>query len=73
MGHQPFPLAVAYNSLQTNILIDRDSRPQLTDYRFIATISDPDIVYFSTASPYAVRYVAPELLNPPVSVWRMAI
>ena len=62
-----FPLAVADDYTQTNILIDRDFRPRLTDYGLIAIISDPNTVDpGSTTSPSVgtVRYMAPELLNP---------
>jgi len=51
----------------TNILIDRDFHPRLTDYGLIAIISDPNTVDpGSTTSPSVgtVRYMAPELLNP---------
>jgi len=61
-------LAIADDSAQTNILIDRDFHPRLTDYGLVAIISDPNIVDpVSTASPLVgtVRYMAPELLNPP--------
>ena len=52
---------------QTNILIDRDFHPRLTDYGLTAIISDPNTVDpGSTTSPSVgtVRYMAPELLNP---------
>ena len=62
---QPLPLAAAYNSTQTNILIDHDFHPRLTDYGLITTVLDPDTVYSNVVSPYAIQYVAPELLNPP--------
>jgi len=67
MHHQSFPLTVADDSTQTNILIDRDFHPRLTDYGLIAIISDPNTVDpGSTTSPSVgtVRYMAPELLNP---------
>lgn len=51
----------------TNILIDRHSRPRLSDYGITPIISDPTIVDpGSTTSPSAgtVRYMSPELLNP---------
>jgi serine/threonine protein kinase len=63
--HQPFPLAAAYDSTQTNILIDRDFHPRLTDYGLVTTILDPDTVYSNVVFPYAIQCVAPELLNPP--------
>jgi hypothetical protein len=66
--HHPFLLSTADGSAQTNILIDRDFHPRLTDYGFVAIISDPNIVdHFSAASPLAgtVQYMAPELLDPP--------
>jgi serine/threonine protein kinase len=52
---------------QTNILIDSDFHPRLTDYGLITIISDPNTVDpGSTTSPSdgTVRYMAPELLNP---------
>ena len=52
---------------QTNILIDHDFHPRLTDYGLIPIISDPNKVDpGSTTSPTVgtVRYMAPELLNP---------
>ena len=52
---------------QTNILIDRDFHPRLTDYGLVAIISDPNTVDpGNTTSPPVgtVRYMAPELLNP---------
>ena len=67
MRHQPFPLAVADKFAQTNILIDRDFHPRLTDYGLVAIITDPNIVDpVSTVSPSddTFRYMAPELLNP---------
>lgn len=51
----------------TNIVIDSDFHPRLTDYGLIAIISDPSTVDpGSTTSPSVgtVRYMAPELLNP---------
>jgi len=63
----PFPLATADDLAQTNILIDHDFRPRLTDYGLVAIISDPNTVDpGSTTSPSVgtVRYMAPELLNP---------
>jgi len=53
---------------QTNIVIDRDFNPRLTDYGLIAIVSDPTTVDpGSTTSPTigTVRYMGPELLNPP--------
>ena len=67
MHYQPFPLATVDHSVQTNILIDRDFRPRLTDYGLIAIMSNPSTVDpGSTAAPSAgtVQYMAPELLNP---------
>ena len=67
MRHQPFPLTTADDYIQTNILIDRDFHPRLTDYGLIAIVSDPNTVDpGSTTSPSVgtVRYMAPELLNP---------
>ena len=53
--------------LQTNILIDRDFHPRLTDYGLLAIISDPDTVDSDNTTPPpvgTVRYMAPELLDP---------
>lgn len=61
-------MAIADSSVQTNILIDRDSHPRITDYGLVAIIPDPDTVDprgVVFPSPNAVRYMAPELLNPP--------
>ena len=65
--YQSFRLTVPDDPAQTNILIDRDFRPRLTDYGLTAIISDPSVVHSgSAASPPAgtVQYMAPELLNP---------
>ena len=54
--------------MQTNILIDKDFHPRLTDYGLIAITPDPNTVDARSAvfpSPTTVRYMAPELLNPP--------
>ncbi|KAF9648297.1 kinase-like protein [Thelephora ganbajun] len=51
----------------TNVLIDRDLHPRITDYGLVAIISDPNTVEpGNTTSPSVgtVRYMAPELLNP---------
>ena len=52
---------------QTNILIDSNFRPRLTDYGFVAIIADPNIVDPGSTSDAVIcspRYTAPELLNP---------
>lgn len=52
--------------LQTNVLIDRNFHPRLTDYGLITIMSDPNTINpSSTAAPSigTVRYMAPELLN----------
>ncbi|KAF9648289.1 kinase-like protein [Thelephora ganbajun] len=51
----------------TNVLIDRDFRPRLTDYGLIPIVSDPNTADPGSAtSPSAgtAQYMAPELLNP---------
>ena len=60
-------MAVADGPTQSNILIDRDFHPRLTDYGLVTIISDRDTVNpGSTTSPSVgtVRYMGPELLNP---------
>ena len=62
-----FPPTPADNFAQTNILIDSDFRPRLTDYGLVAIMSDPNTVDpSSTTSPSVgtVRYTAPELFSP---------
>ena len=60
-------ISVADDPVQTNILIDSDSRPRLTDYG-IAHMMDNEMVYHvpstTFSSEVAIRYMAPELLNP---------
>ena len=60
-------ISVADDPAQTNILIDSNSRPRLTDYR-IAHMMDNEMVYYvpstTFSSEVAIRYLAPELLNP---------
>ena len=63
----PIFLTIADDSAQTNILIDRNFHPRLTDYGLVAIILDPGTVEpGSTTSPSAgtIRYMAPELLYP---------
>ena len=65
--HWLFPLAIADDSAQSNILIDRDSHPRLTDYGLNSIMSDPKIVGYGIMTPPSVgtiRYAAPELLSP---------
>ena len=65
--YQPFRLTIPDDPAQTNILIDHNFRPRLTDYGLTAIISDPSVVHSdSTTSPSVgtVQYMAPELLNP---------
>ncbi|KAF9648293.1 hypothetical protein BDM02DRAFT_3115609 [Thelephora ganbajun] len=62
-----FPQAIADISSQTNVLIDRDFRPRLTDYGLIPIGSDPDAVDpGSTTSPSvsAARHMTQELVDP---------
>ena len=67
MRHRPFLLAIVDDSVQANILIDRDSRPRLTDYGLLTIMSDPNVAEpgsAATPSPGSIRFMAPELLNP---------
>jgi len=61
------PLAIADDSVQTNVLIDRDFHPRLTDYGIVATVPDlnaADPRGTAFPAPNVARFMAPELLNP---------
>ena len=60
-------MALVDDSTQTNIVIDSDFHPRLTDYKLAAIISDLNVVEPGSATPLPVgivRHMAPELLNP---------
>jgi len=63
----PFLPVTADDHTQTNILIDRDFHPRLTDYRLATIISNPSTVdpgSMSDSAGNTPRYMAPELLDP---------
>jgi len=69
MRRQPFPLIVTDDFSQTNILIDRDFHPRITDYGLTRTILGPNSLErgnVASLSVGTVRYMAPELLSPSV-------
>ena len=62
-----FYFKIVDDPAQTNILVDRDFHPRLTDYGLTARLPDPMTVDpGGMASPFVntVRYMAPELLDP---------
>lgn len=65
--HQPLSPVVADNLPQTNILIDNDFHPRLTDYGLTMIVSDPNTAHAGTTttpSGGTLYCMAPELLNP---------
>ena len=55
-------------SVQGNILISDDGIARLGDFGIVGVITDPTVVEpgsTTTSKPGVVRYMAPELLNPP--------
>ena len=60
-------ISIADDHVQTNILVDSDLQPRLTDHG-IAHLMDKEMVYYipstTFSSEVAIRYMAPELLDP---------
>jgi serine/threonine protein kinase len=63
-------LSISTLSLQNNVLLNDEKRAMLTDFGLSSMLADQGHSYLqrSHAQPGAVRYCAPELLNPSVSI-----